>query len=738
MPRKSFLYYLFSANKKPLYVDDNGHVVEGDEDYKKPNGQPATLKYSPEGWKDTLVKYARNNTWLGMIRDMTASMKFLKDGASILKNRVGLYGVEAICYLGILKLDRTGLPYNYESWYLSEIDFTKYKETITGVQASALEGGLIKYLKANQNTTYEIPVDTDPEHINVLMDGMNFDNQAGYLITNGALADDYGQHTLNVIKTSAESIGIGALEPVRFRFDNNTDLFASNCHILETGTVATKVRFDYDFGFTCALAGGITPNPLAGGRLLARSFDKNGVVNGAWTLSDYGGASNMYQHHQLTNIIEITVPANSNLFVCNFLTIAGVIASGSGADDVVSWTYDNAETDVFKMYYTYRHKSTYCKGLYPYRVLQKLVSLVSDGKYNSVSSAWLSAMKDYVITSGDALRGIVTDTSDPQRPIKGAVIKTSISEFFRSFFSRFGCGMGVKSSVPGLDDQLLFEQIAHFFQSSVITDLGQVTNAELVPAEDLSFNTIKAGYDKQDYSDVNGRYETNQGQEWTTPVTKVVRQLDLVSPYRADAFGMELLRVNLEGKNSSDSDSDNDTFIINIETTSNIDDTTDPDTVYYKLNRPAFSSVTGIPHPDSAYNLLLTPKRAIINNGAWIHSFMDKLDTGSIKFRSSDKNAELETVLSGVTLKENQDIQIGSLPAKLVLPWYISFTTQVPVTLLAIMNSNPYGKIKFTWNNRVWYGYMWDGGIKPGDNDTQVWKMLSSPENDLSKFNESF
>jgi len=54
---------------------------------------------------------------------------------------------------------------------------------------------------------------------------------------------------------------------------------------------------------------------------------------------------------------------------------------------------------------------------------------------------------------------------------------------------------------------------------------------------------------------------------------------------------------------------------------------------------------------------------------------------------------------------------------------------------MALIKANPYGKIQFTVDGEIFYGFLFDGGIKIGMQDTQVWKVLSAPENDLLKFN---
>jgi hypothetical protein len=105
--RKGFLYYLFSKNKLPLYVDK--FVQEGDQNYNKLTGEPAHLQYAPDGWKDTLVKYARNIKYWGLFRDFTVPMKFVGDGAKILRDQMGKFGIESVVTLGIAKLDRLNM-----------------------------------------------------------------------------------------------------------------------------------------------------------------------------------------------------------------------------------------------------------------------------------------------------------------------------------------------------------------------------------------------------------------------------------------------------------------------------------------------------------------------------------------------------------------------------------------------------------------------------------------------------
>jgi hypothetical protein len=776
--RKSLLYYLYSKGKKPLYQDANGHIQEGDASLKKPDGQPAHLQSSPEGWRDTLVKYARNILYWGVFRSYTASLKFPKDGAAILHEMRWTYGIEAVCYLGIHMLDRYSLGYTYNPAYLSELNFPKYKRSRKTVTIEALEGGMSKFLKSNEASVYEIPIDLDDDHVNVWMDGMELDFNRTFKAIENQEITGTANYYLGMVEISREG------NPADMLFQDilpkqsspypNDDWFYST---EKTQTIRIRGTITISFNRTTAFEYRIETNEGA-----TSGFPQYSLVNIAGSPRTAGTVED-FTYDQT-----ITVPAGSRIN----RKIYG------GSTSLVEFTVLDADETID---YIYTHPGSYVKGLYPYHLLEKIIQKMTGGLYG-IKSDWLFYMNDIVITSGDALRGIITDNSDPLNLIKGAVIKTSLQDFFKAF-NRWSAGLGIEYLLATVDDKLVIEQLPYFFQSSTIVDLGEVSGAEQSEAEDIIFNTIKCGYNKQDYADANGRYEMNQGQQWTTPITKVVRELNLISPYRADAFGIELLRINYDGKKTSDSSSDNDTFFLNVTTTnptlffetvqfqapdqiilpasdrirngqlirvsgtvSNNNDfrisnlvelatgalqaTVNPAVInegplsvnidillqaVFDLYRPVYTSITGIPHPGSAFNTELTPKKSLLANGALIRSVMDLMDGELITFGSADKNSDFSTILAGVTVTEKDNVQIGSLPAQLFKPSYITFKSKVPLSVLDLLKANPYGKVKFSVEDVPFYGYLMDGGVKIGMNEAQTWKVLSAAENDLSKFN---
>jgi hypothetical protein len=699
MARKGFLYYLFSKNKLPLYVDDNGHVQEADANWLKPNGQPAHLQSDPDGWKDTLVKYARNIKYFGLFRDMTVPMKFGKDGAVILKDQMWKFGYEATVYFGMAKLNRILLPYLYESWYLSELNFAKFKQTGYQVAMEALEGGVSKYLKANETTKYTLDIDNDPERIFLNADGVMFDFSRVFAVTPGQDVRGTNIYWMGMIETSRE----GNVPDVQFQdLPGLTEV---------TGVYPVdQWQIDTDKGMPVATIKGT----------IEMHFEKS--VAPIIRLEIYDKVTGVQQPQVFLTLGVPIQPAGSNM-VLNVDTAFVVppghrvnikAFGGSSSDANVQFRITGGELTIN---YEYRYAQTFVPGLYPHRVAELLVQKMTDNNFQLKSTLLLNK-KDMFITCGDALRGIV-----------GSKIQTTFEDMFYSLFAEESIGIGVEG------DYLVIEPLSYFFQNSIIADLGNVDSVEVTVAEDLLGNTLKAGYPKIDYTDTNGKYEFNQGQGWSLPVTKFVKEIDMSSRWRADALGAELLRVNFEQKKTTDSDGDNDTFMFNIETVPHTIHIAilGIDATYYNFNRPAYTSVTGLPHWETYFNLEYSPAKMLRRNGAYLHSLLDLLDIHAIKQQSFDKNVDLATTLGGITVAESQDIPIASLPPKLFKPYYISFKTDVPLNILQLLKTNPYGKIKFTVREKVFYGFLCDGGIRPSDNDRQTWKLLSAPENDLSK-----
>lgn len=721
MRKKDFLYFLLNEQGEPLIGNlSTGQVYAGSKDtLLGPNGEYGFLRKSPDGWRDVLVKYGRNQKYMGMFRDFTVPMRFPKDGALILRWLFWKYGIEAYAKLLIVKNDRTIWPEKHKTWYVGEIDFSKFKQDKYGnVTVNVMEGGLSKLLKAHENTKYEIPIDDDPEHVYVKEDGVELTEKSNFSMIDG----------LEIAKTIW---GSNILAPINFinREGRSTGITFSSQNIEDV----TSISYDDKLKLVNWFANASLDNALA--------IDVNisGKIKFTCTQNDPGLGFRMrflrsnlpitnqndYEIFSLNPIVGNTYefPVNITLPLQpgERAYFEQIYFGGAGVDIKIQFLQGSD----LSMTYKSRFKTTYVKGLYAYRVGQKLVEKITNGQY-TLKSDLLNSRKDIILTSGNGIRGI-----------EGAVIKTSLTDFFKFCFilddtTKSGAGLGIEN------DKVVIERLSYFFKNTSTPtppplELGTIDLENIAAAEDLFFNTIKVGYPNQEYDDVNGKYEVNVTHTYSTPGTRIVKELDLVCPYRADSIGMELLRINYENLDTTDKKDDNEVFILNTETALNPGDTEIPQ--HYNLYRPAFTSITGLPAGMAAtiFNVMLSPKRVLLNNGAFIRSINHRNEAGKLVFESGDKNSELSTTLAGETITENEDVEISQLQAVLFLPYYVQLTTSVVLNLQEYMTLKPYETIGFIHKGVSYYTFLWDGGIKPATNDHQQWKMIFAPNNDLEK-----
>lgn len=120
------------------------------------NSTPLVLTHAPDGWDETLVKWVRSDKYYGLFRSFTVPMRFVKEGAHKLKELYADYGIEAEATLLIEMLNRS--TWTYETYFEGEVDFSKIKITDQFVEANLIEGGLVKYIKAKEDVTFEFSV----------------------------------------------------------------------------------------------------------------------------------------------------------------------------------------------------------------------------------------------------------------------------------------------------------------------------------------------------------------------------------------------------------------------------------------------------------------------------------------------------------------------------------------------------------------------------------------------------
>lgn len=779
MPNKPYLFFLTDDTGSCYYLQ-NG-IVQSVSISAVPATVVPWLPEAPDGWIDTEVSFIRNTKYYGINRTFVPPLKFAGDGAAIIRNLFyGGLGIEANIFFVVTKFNpQTNI---YEAYYRGELDLTKLDDSVADFcTVSVLESGILKYLKANENTVYSIPCDGSlPEHIKIKMDGMILDNISRFAMINIDVSNNSTNNffipATVFLSSDGQSPNVRVngqnLEDAIWPPTNSTqDYYVNSTNWTYSSAVPSTPRIKGQIIFTC------TKNDInAKMRLYFRT-----PLTQFTPVDIYNPGTPLEVNKQVTVDFDVTLSlaANEHVFL-------GAVYFGfpTGAQEVaVKFQDANFEID-----YSDQYQQTECWAFKPFDLYKRLVSLVTEGKYTGTSSL-LQRFAQLACTSGLAVRQIAK-----------ADIKTSLTDFWNSFNPILNAAIGI--GPDGIT--LFFEAKAFVFDPTAIDmDLGEVSGMKTAVQVPYFFNNLKIGYPNNDYDSSNGLNEYNTTAQWGAPITKVQQDLLLISKYRADSYGIEFTRILTPGNNTVNNKSDNDVFILNIDLSS-ADPITDTVSfvgslsmmvvtagdmfrtgqviqitgsafnngiytvtgvgsilffgfvvflsggvitdeigvpvvitittgIIYKLRREAYSSITGIAHPETAYNIEdLTPKRMLLKWGNYLRGVLYNRIDKLLSFLSIDKNKNLSTTLDGVTIVEATDVTIGNLDGPLFYPITVTFKTKVPLTFEQILTNAANAHIQWSYNGKTFYGFPMALSVKPTLDEAQDWTMLLSPRTNLA------
>lgn len=214
------------------------------------------------------------------------------------------------------------------------------------------------------------------------------------------------------------------------------------------------------------------------------------------------------------------------------------------------------------------------------------------------------------------------------------------------------------------------------FLNSVSKTLSVVSEPEYSVSSGRIYSSVKVGYAKQDYDlGNNGKDEFNSTIEYSTGLNLKEQTLDFLCPYRADSYGFqELSKKNVN--QTSDSDSDNNTFIVY----TSIADSC------YKLDRSI--SVDGV-YTETIFNARLFPHFLIDANERFLASY-----TSRLIYTSSD-------ILDNIMINSNRVNKNVSLASQLFKEGDITVKTND-----FILPEDWNGYVDFEWDGKLYKGYL--------------------------------
>lgn len=562
-------------------------------------------------WDDVEMSFKRND-YDGVVRSFSTKFEFSGGAYSLLLREY---------QSNYLKSSATIVFYvRNNSWLLNEkfrctLDYSTFTYTDISCEINAVDNSLASLIKAKKGTQYEYLVSELKEAEPLYYDRLEMSSNIDFIIT-GDTDDEY---ISNSFTPTSESLPTYYSYPLYI--SGNPEI--SKKDIIEIYDVPKK-----DYGNTTATIPFIKNISNAGLKLnINIKLTLNVSLNNgrAWLIIGQKGLSNSeILNKQLSegdNVIEINRTDYLLFGNDSFLYFSINVRDAT----CVIRQQVSDKSNLFNITFMARNDAIDIDCIRPSVLLTRLLrSITGDNSViGEITNTTDARLDKTVIAPAESIRGI-----------PNAKIYTSYTKFANWMSSVFGF-------VPVIgDNKVTFVHRDVLFQDKLVKDLKDNTvDLNYNVSSSMIYSRLKVGYDKQDYDSVNGRDEFHFTNEYTTGITLTENAKELISPYRADAYGIEFLAAK-RGEDTTDNDSDSDIFFVGAALEGG----------KYKLARSGYT-ISGVISPSTMFNAMYSQRYMIEANARYLAAFAEQLS-----FTSSDGNSDVE--INGV--RETNDIALGN------------------------------------------------------------------------------
>jgi len=573
-------------------------------------------------WDDVEMSFKRND-YDGVVRSFSTKFQFANGAYSLLlKQYTDNY----------LKSNASIVFYiRNNSWLWNEkfrcaLDFSTFSHNGTTCEINAVDNSLASLIKAKKGTQYEYNVNELKEGMKLSYDRLQMSNTASWLIAGDTEENDGGTYITNTFVPNDDFYPLGTYYAFPLYIVGNPEIAVKN--IIEVA--------DADQGDGKSGSGGGRNCPYIFKNISSQGIKINIKAKFYLFANSSGNGSASLRLRKFPSGTDIpggSIRLQEGLNVIEW-DLHDILINGNGGYlSFLIYVTDTPYTIYQMMPYASDERLTIdfmakditvdIDVIKPISLINRLLTSINGGREGvtcEISSGVDSRLDNTLIVAAESIRGI-----------KDAKIYTSYTKFVKWMEAEFGF-------VPVIsENKVIFVHRDSLFQNVQIKDFADNSREfEYSINSSLIYSGIKVGYEKQDYDSVNGRDEFHFTNEYSTGITLTDNVLDLISPYRADAYGIEFL-TSKRGEDTTDSKSDNDIFFVCAELSGD----------KYKLIR---IPVSGVISPDTMFNAMYSQRYMIKANEKFIGAFTDRLE-----FASSEGNSDI--VIDGVS--EKADILIS-------------------------------------------------------------------------------
>lgn len=628
-----------------------------------------------KNWEDVEISAKRKDLG-GVVRSFSNKFEFVKGAYDLLEAEYlsNYTRASAILVIGVLN-DSWG----YNEKFRCKLDFSTYQSDGYTISINAIDDSVASIINANKSQVYDIPV-SELKEDTLYYDRIKLLNKSTMYITpnfENELMPDYDRFMALRLQSRETLLPLAygeistPVKGVMEVYDVGMDIPYDNAG--KTGYFALCLVDKIEINLRIRMVVDLLTTAVTSLHIRHMSADNKLKSDKAILLSKDGSSAGV------TSVDESLSYAmrDGDRLIAYILCVTSI---GEDIDEIIKISRDYD----FYIDYSARNKPVNIDAFSPKKLLSSLlsrmgVSLSGDIVSGSMPIPWMMA--------AESVRGI-----------KDAKVHTSFSKFCDFAKALLGYDYEI------LDNSVRFRHMNNFFVNET-KELDHVSNMELSVDESLIYSGVEIGFDKQDYDEINGRDEFHFKSSFSTGLDIKDNILSLISPYRADCYGLEFL-ANERDEESKDTDSDNDIFIVHARKDG------DRLVLVREENGGAICAVTGVLFPDTIFNASYSPRNMLLVNKERLGICTDYLS-----FTASDGNSSIS--IGGVS--ETLPISLPVNDRRIRID---KVSLETPG--LSPFPGNYRGKLSFSYAGRSYEGWVSEITEKIGKPQTTTYSLILS------------
>lgn len=641
-----------------------------------------------KNWDDFELAYKRSD-YDGVLRSFSTKFEFVNRSYNLLKEEYSKNYLSSSAGIVFYKRNNS---WNWDKVFQCALDFSSYSDDGYTISINAIDDTLAAIIKAKRNIQYEYLV-SELKPQSLYYDGLKFQYEAKYVSGGTTVEDDAN---LQYIQFHGALQAEGGTRPATVSFP---------VYILDNSELPKR---DSPLVFTDE------PFTTDGSVQIFAEALSNIDITLKLSFSFYVTADNAHGT-AYADVVLFVKRANGDLarfgvwrhIAGNIPTIVSElinISLNSGDSIGMDLLLYNSATPITMTWTTYLRDFSlsvnFQSRINPVNIDVLLLTTVAEKLLESMTDSSDYSVDIYNYVPGGITRSRLSSCfimpAESARNLPNAKLYTSFKKFCEFMEAEFGYVLVVEGN------NVTFIHRYALFDNYVVKDLSdQINDYEYSVNSSLVNTSVKVGYDKQDYDSINGRDEFRFTNEFSTGLKLTDNTLSFISPYRADAYGIEFL-VQKRGEDTTDNDSDNDVFIVGCQYA------TSAENGNLLLDRPYSSSqLLGLISPDTMFNIEYSPRFMLEANKAYIGAC-----TNMLKFTSSDGNSNVS--IAGI--KETDDFPIDN---RLFTVGEVDVeTSEVDIP------SNLSGLISLDYNGEAVHGYIKEMKINVGKTESVRYSLI--------------